>query len=132
MFSPPTDRCQAMAFYRSIPPSISRPSPCQARATLVVGYASLHLRLTTTAVFRSIDCALRLHSALRRHPSCVGGWLAPFLLRSQTIFDGYTSLRCQPVIAFGALLRKETSVCFSGSSRPLRSIPFSISRATIL
>lgn len=37
-------------------------------------------------------------------------------LHSQTLFDGSASLRCQPVIAFGALLRKETSACFSEPS----------------
>ena len=50
------------------------------------GSALLRVRLKTAAVSGAIDCALRLHYALRRHPSCVGGWLAPFRLWLQTIF----------------------------------------------
>lgn len=63
-------------------------------------------RLKTATAFGTIDCALRLHSAFRRHPSCVGGWLAPLRLWLQTIFDGCTSSAVNP----------ETSACFSGSS----------------
>ena len=37
------------------------------------GSALRRVRLKTAAVSGAIDCALRLHYALRRHPSCVGG-----------------------------------------------------------
>lgn len=70
------------------------------------------LRLKTASAVGSIDCALRLHYALSRHPSCVGGWLAPFRLWLQTIFDCYT------------LANTDTSVCDYGvATLPFRCQP---------
>ena len=95
-------------------PSVSRlrPSHRQARASLFT--AALCSAVNKDRCGLRVD-RLRPPSALRlrRHPSCVGGWLAPFRLRLQTLFGGYVSLRCQP----------ETSACYSGSSMPCRRSP---------
>lgn len=87
------------------------PKSLQVRASLFSA-TQVPLRIATASVVGAIDCALRLHYAFRRHPSCVGGWLAPFRLRLQTIFDGYT------------LANTDTSVCDYGvATHPFRCQP---------
>ena len=97
-------------------PSVSRlrPSLRQSRASLFT--AALGSAVNKDRFGLRVE-RLRPPSALRlrRHPSCIGGWLAPFRLRLQTLFGGYVSLRCQP----------ETSACYSGSSMPCRRSPSS-------
>ena len=94
----------AHSILRSASPVIAKSEHRCSRPRFAYGCEHRPLRLG-----EAIDCSLRLHYAFRRHPSCVGGWLAPLRLHSQTIFDGYTALRCQLA----------TSVCFSDSSMPL-------------
>ena len=122
-------------------PSVGRlrPSHCQPRASLGVGFASLHLRLTTTAVCGTIMC-----QAYARAPAApchrlrfvsvtpslhVVPGLRSRLSAQHNIFGDYVlafhrhlrlRLRCRlaPLHSQSA-----TSVCFSGSSMPLRYTP---------
>ncbi|MDE7413933.1 MAG: hypothetical protein K2N05_09140 [Muribaculaceae bacterium] len=71
------------------------PTSFQVRASLLSA-TQVPLRIATASAVGSIDCVLRLHYALRRHPSFVGGGLAPFRLWLQTIFEGCTCSAVNP------------------------------------
>ena len=104
------------------------------------------LRLTTAAVFGSIDCALQFHFASSttpprrfgcrsvppRHLRSVTARGAPLHLRLQTIFDGYVpafaatppasgcwhaSLRCQPGNLRLLFRLARTGICTASSGR---------------
>lgn len=109
------------------------PSHCQLRASLFSA-TQVPLRIATVADFGARDCALSLHYAFRRHPSKVGGWLAPLRLRLQTLFDGYilayaaTSGYAYGVGTLPFRCQSETYTCFSEPSMPVCYSPNSNGR----
>ena len=89
------------------------------------------LRLKTTAVFGSIDCSLRLHSASSTPPSlCYGGMaLHSGCTRKLSLATTFrlspTPLLCRGVGPLPFHRQPETSACYSGPSMPCRRSPSS-------